>query len=801
MKVQTGYVVLSLNKDSITQFITKAKTSKSFYKAAQGIDDLFIFDTAGNSNLISLRQKFGNGHAATIELKVLDVEDALQKRIINAGADALVQSIATADVDSTISFKSDKEIDDIRRRSKLGLLDGDLSLSSFVRRDVLEDRLQDFLNQVETKQSNANLYITYGVGSNISYWNPPSEYVLIKANIDVNSAKVLTLVLQPLFNKLENLGSLSFQKGAIVNLKGNTLEVRGESKPFGYDLENKNKDKPKKYINYSGREIHPIIRDTIKDYVRKATKENNVIVLLPDLDVILSDYIESVKNDVRGTRIGPLDAAVDQDSEYLSHYLPKILNGLGIGLDEIEPVGAVNMYLPREFSQDAPTNTAESVEQSKKNDYVANITYTVSNTNNANYIEPINAIFEKIAENSQKEYSINKYITYVSNVELVQYWKGFSSTKNLYKEQSAGTLFDDLTGKSDTVVIVGDWATVRNALFCDRKSAKLPVKLEYHDEISLSGEDYKKDVRRFLRYEVTDTSDYMNLYDASFDDFSVLNDIAGEDETIKAFSSAFSNFLKSENNIPIFRYGVKNPNAAKLKYDLNNVFFSALRMRYSRDVSKRFTTRFLGLVLEDYAKIGLLDANNVGPNGLLAYIEGILDSQEGITNEEIEEKLSQIIYGDTGPTGRDKQLLVNLVQAYLKVVTGSPHVPTLKVAAGVPATGEQLFFEYLTQLYRKGIKVSVETMPFFHLNAGHIGSPCILFANTPNTLNQTNKKTNKLSSLFMSGNYMILGFEHVLQPGNCYSNFNLIKNITTSTDTKEGSETFDSKNTETETEA
>lgn len=73
--------------------------------------------------------------------------------------------------------------------------------------------------------------------------------------------------------------------------------------------------------------------------------------------------------------------------------------------------------------------------------------------------------------------------------------------------------------------------------------------------------------------------------------------------------------------------------------------------------------------------------------------------------------------------------------------------------------------------------VTIKTLPFFHLSTlrSMTFKPCFLFSRKMNILSPSKPITNKMD--FFSGMYNILGFKHVINTKDCYSQFVLVKNI------------------------
>lgn len=91
---------------------------------------------------------------------------------------------------------------------------------------------------------------------------------------------------------------------------------------------------------------------------------------------------------------------------------------------------------------------------------------------------------------------------------------------------------------------------------------------------------------------------------------------------------------------------------------------------------------------------------------------------------------------------------------------------------------ENIAAELWKSLNSQQIKLSIKTLPFFHLSTFRLVNfkPCFVFSKQVTPIN-INSKTNSTSLDFFTGVYNIAAIKHVINTRECYSQFMLIKSI------------------------
>jgi hypothetical protein len=308
MKVQTPFVVLSTSKESINKLFKEGITSKSLLDIAKKSEDLVLFDSVSNNSFISLRQKFGKNSNGSIELKLIDVPGDFEAKIFKAGIDnqlSVIESAASEIGDLTGSLTTQR-IQDVGPDLPPQLTITQSDPYKVSREKVIKEAV-NYRQKIKNNFQNSVFYIGYGFGTNVQYWNGPQLVYLTNAELDIASSKVITLRLQPIINAISTTNPLNdnFKKNTRPDIKGLRFQVVGKSGPIdmsNWDLPNKEiysspflKNTNKQQIKsiFPKVDLHILICDVIRDYIKTVTQSDRVIVLLPDLNVLLSDLVKS----------------------------------------------------------------------------------------------------------------------------------------------------------------------------------------------------------------------------------------------------------------------------------------------------------------------------------------------------------------------------------------------------------------------------------------------------------------------------------------------------------------------------
>ena len=82
--------------------------------------------------------------------------------------------------------------------------------------------------------------------------------------------------------------------------------------------------------------------------------------------------------------------------------------------------------------------------------------------------------------------------------------------------------------------------------------------------------------------------------------------------------------------------------------------------------------------------------------------------------------------------------------------------------------------DFIEQMHGQSLQIDIKTLPMMHLGKiSTLNTPCLLFAQTGPIEQSVRKKHTALKS-FYSGDYLILGFKHIITSNDASSKFNLI---------------------------
>jgi len=386
--------------------------------------------------------------------------------------------------------------------------------------------------------------------------------------------------------------------------------------------------------------------------------------------------------------------------------------------------------------------------------------------------KPLFDLFNKIYQESGGKCT-QPYIYYENSLDVIDLWK----TDELRQHP----IFSNLPKNSNkSVVVFGDKGLITSFLLGqlnlqNKKNNASVADIPLHplDSQILTNKTYNSSIRVNSKLSISkDDPNFNSLYDSSFDDFSVAKSNITDKQLYNNFTKSFKNFI-GDNTLPIFRYNVKNPNTKRLSHKFSPAYFSQLVMRPERDVANTIANTFVGKFITDYIGFGVVTEDLLADYIIQRQLLDDSLSLEDIGNELI----SNINKNNKSNTILQENLprLISQVIEYIKS-SGYDRSPHLVVPQGVPITKEKLMYDFYTEMYSKTNIISVETLPFFHLNSAHILSGCFVFADIPQPTKSGNSARTNYNQ-FISGYYRIVGFEHEISSNSCKSTFSLVKSL------------------------
>ena len=331
MNIPTANVLISFSGDSMRSLFNSGGSTKSLIKTLEESGEFLLFNKESNPNFISFDYTFGLGggqHTAT--LKFLDPDNEFEDRFFTKGFTENIAGFKSAGDRVLLGHGSKNRASHFPRPTPADPLEPDAGV-----RD-------EFMRRYKAAYGNKHIYVAYGSGFNTDAWAGPYKMFLTGATIEGAKGKVITLKLTPTPQGLLP-GDRRTSEGREVNLHLNGLfsHTTGESEQLNIGLNPDPKERHRPMGSFDqvyevypydsaisdwgaaaveetyskeaannvtaqteffkasqvvkslgGINFHDMIVDCLKDYIGTATGNKNVIVLLPNLNLLLLDFIE-----------------------------------------------------------------------------------------------------------------------------------------------------------------------------------------------------------------------------------------------------------------------------------------------------------------------------------------------------------------------------------------------------------------------------------------------------------------------------------------------------------------------------
>lgn len=312
MNIPVPHVVVAFDRRTIS---TLFKVGTNYEDLAQEIaksDDALLFDSQANPNFISFEHTFGGNEEGNImKLTLIDPKKEFEERfMLENSSNSLHDYIAK---------KRPQKSDPIRelwaQQAK-----SDAEVTSEI------SKYKGYFAGELAKQQNKTqrLYVAYGVGPNLDSWSGPHTMQLLGAEIAIEGSRQITLTMMATKLSFSTEGRRDIHQTDVnLNLHGMGIEIDARSFPINFAnfaetiyppykeklpesldslyletfeteyaeyLDLVNLEDSALFINKL--DIHLLLTDVIRDLIRKATGNSNVIVLLPNLNYTLAHMIQ-----------------------------------------------------------------------------------------------------------------------------------------------------------------------------------------------------------------------------------------------------------------------------------------------------------------------------------------------------------------------------------------------------------------------------------------------------------------------------------------------------------------------------
>ena len=518
MKVPTANIIVTYSRESMDRLFAEGATYTSLMQTltANGSDDTLMFNAESNPNFISFEHSFGLGPGMKMTLKFIDPQGTFEKRYLSTSLLKNVAGTMHKPKESKPGFLSAKNSEGM----KLASSDYDEAFYA----DLKEEYVKEF--------GQKEIYIAYGSGDNLDLWSGPHKTFIETVDISVKGAREITITMNPASKNLD-LGQRrgSFNEEVNLNLAGLTMRFSGESKPIvfsgkegkggldGYDTV-KPYD-PLKYLDLQTNaesaitksrdeinqafgdlgldslvstleefDLHSIIVDTLRSYIQKATGNPNVIVLLPNINVIcrksITEFIQNARMESENLDHGRAYAgsfvAQRVRTEFINSKKPRKMAikyefirsfleefDLNIYSKSIFDFGSIEEAIPQaEITQIASVEKKKSASLRFESDYTEKDYFAVleraSNKGIPDHMATVKCVIDKIKKYSTGEYPIRLGYFNETETKVLDFW---SSRTHGTKGATHYPLFGGYH-KFDAereAIIVGDIALIQKYLY------------------------------------------------------------------------------------------------------------------------------------------------------------------------------------------------------------------------------------------------------------------------------------------------------------------------------------------------
>lgn len=505
--IPTGNVILAFDSDFIEKFMEEGASYQSLVKGIAGTDDrVLLFNNESNPNFVSFEHSLSPQGEPGFKITFIDPKQEFEKRFLSGGLfNRVAGSAYNKDVQSLNDYYGKKRSKEVSK-----------SISNFDK-----SFYEDLARKLEENNQLKEIYVMYGTGNNLKLWSGPHKTYFTNAEISPISggARKITMILQSTISPLFPREGV-FNEIVDLNLAGMTMRCNGVSQEVVlhdypknvYDVASNYKkfkkltDKIEEYkseeettLRESGYEkfvdliksvdIHSMVVDAVRNYVQSATRNKNVIVLIPNINVACREYLTHLADTFRldskaaivadsagGTGIGSLQAGLDKsifnfpvenNKAKLEAFIGLVLTDFGMQLQKTIlgeeskgfPNSAIHIYKALEEQRSSENAFSWYYNKTTFNAIITK----ASDKGLPNHIEKLVDVFDRIKEASKGNYSLELIIVTESQVKVLDFWsKGNGKiTPSDYPTFGGYDKFNEKT----EAIIVGDKGLISEYLY------------------------------------------------------------------------------------------------------------------------------------------------------------------------------------------------------------------------------------------------------------------------------------------------------------------------------------------------
>ena len=736
MTVPTANVLVTNNKDALNDFLRRMAEGTPIPSL---IDDL----NAGSGPDATLFSNYNNPNFISFETATMGSDINTKLEFIDPKNEFEDMFFSTENI-------YDSVLDMFREKKRFG---GEGAITS----EAIKSRVQS-----------REFYFAFGIGDSIESWSGVQKMFLSSATISPAKSKKITLKFLSQPRPLE--------KNMRVGLYGDPLDINFLG--VEYDCEGYSKN-IEFYDNYKFGgpiyapvaaqkdvlvDLHAIVVDTIRDYLRKATNGANVIVVLPDLNKLCEGYLAGVK----------------RDYEYSAQPDPVVT--LQISLNNLLSQINMGMDISKDLGRDIDTRSAAHEDSVK---FGSNIVRRAENywgkyrwraklnsqkqEGIPELKEPIDDVIKGINSISNNSRKILPFLFSEADTTILDYWAKLPANFTVN-----GYLPDTWRPERPTVIF-GDVTMITNLLYA-QQTIKNNDPIHWHEKESL-GSTYQREVKELFDIEnkITPFGKTSSLPDQ----FGYTDELFTADE-VKTIE---------ERKIPVFRYNTENPNILDLTYNDEGLYYSLLKNFFGLNVDRiasaaadggvPLRTSNLPIVSQEALDVAIISSKMAMFGPILSNEEIVDEVMNKVSPElaaelfpvkqETKFKTNGINSGDlrrlfrdleTSNTSRREQL-TNYVAEIEKSMQGDKDALTTRLSQNRqtdPKTIIQSSVDYIAQAAKT---INIKTLPFFNIATRGLAlqNPCIVFYQDAPVLAQQRQQRTGFNN-FLTGVYALQGFRH-----------------------------------------
>lgn len=738
MNVPTANVIVSTKKDALNDFLRLLSEGKSIPSIIDALTPQFepdelLFSNYNNPNFISFEMATMPSDMEA-KLEFIDPKNEFE--------------------DSFFSTENiyDSVLDLFREKNRFG---GGSPITS----EDIESRIQK-----------RDFYIAFGAGDSIESWSGVQKMFLSSATISPGKSKRISLKFlsqpRPLqkdrrVGRYGDILDINFL-GVEYDCEGysNRIDFYNEFKTGGqiYGGQNVEGSRPKV-------DLHAIIVSTLRDYLKKATNGANVIVVLPDINKLISSEYENIK---------AKNSFVNTNStDTLKITLHQLLSKINLSLDYYQLGDKKGIDLRSVALAERLRGKGSIIPLLEEHYYYTVYRARLLSEKQEGIPElhkPLMDVILGINSISKNNRKILPVLFSEADTTILDYWAKLPANFTIN-----GYLPDTWRPEKPTVIF-GDVTMITNLLYAQQEGENNDP-IHWHEKEGL-GSTYQREVKEL--FDIENKSTPFGKTSSVPDQFGYTDELFTADQlkTIK------------QRKIPVFRYNTENPNILDITYNDEGLYLSLLNNFFSLNVDRiasaaadggvPLRTSDLPIVSKEALDVAIISSKMAMFGPILSNEEIVDEIVNKISPELSDElfpnrtfKVKRINPGDirriatdesferTLPRGDKRYAITNYVAELEQRMDKEKDGLNIKLSQDKgtdPKTIIQSSVDYIAQAAKT---ISIKTLPFFNIATRGLAlqNPCIVFYQDAPILAQQRQQRTGFNN-FLTGVYALQGFRH-----------------------------------------